>query len=149
MISKVLHKAFVDVDEEGTKAAAATAVIMRMKSMRMVATPVVVRVNHPFIYMIRHVRTGAILFMGKFGEEKSGSAPGKEQISSAQNAEIIEAKKTAISIEAIETGKATVNGKAVVVGDVVEGCKVVEIGGFFVSFEINGETFKKYTHGFK
>jgi len=79
-ISKVLHKASVAVDEEGTKAAAATAVIMTLGAIMEPEPPVVFRADHPFIYIIRHVPTNAILFMGKFGEEKSGSvgAPAQE-----------------------------------------------------------------------
>ena len=62
LISKVLHKAFVDVNEEGTEAAAATAVVMRLKSaMR----PLVFRADHPFLFLIRDNKTGCILFMGR------------------------------------------------------------------------------------
>jgi serpin B len=62
-ISQVLHKAFVAVDEEGTEAAAATAVIM-MKS----ALPepgVEMTVDRPFLFIIRDTGTGAILFIGR------------------------------------------------------------------------------------
>jgi serpin B len=64
-ISDVLHKAFVEVNEEGTEAAAATAVMMELT-----ATPgeeperIVFDCDHPFIYMIQHRETGTILFMG-------------------------------------------------------------------------------------
>ncbi len=58
-ISNVLHKAFVEVNEEGTEAAAATAVVMT----RSVGT--VFRANHPFIFMIKDNRAGSILFMGR------------------------------------------------------------------------------------
>ena len=63
-ISEVLHKAFVDVDEEGTEAAAATAVIMEAKAMPAIEKPVVMRVDHPFIFLIRD-KTGTILFAGR------------------------------------------------------------------------------------
>ena len=63
-ISEVLHKAFVDVDEEGTEAAAATAVIMEAKAMPAIEEPVVMRVDHPFIFLIRD-QSGTILFMGR------------------------------------------------------------------------------------
>jgi len=63
-ISEVLHKAFVDVDEEGTEAAAATAVIMEAKGMAVMEEPVVMRADHPFIFLIRD-KTGTILFMGR------------------------------------------------------------------------------------
>jgi len=62
-ISDVLHKAFVSVDESGTEAAAATAVIMKLTAMP--AEPVRVDVNRPFIFLIRDIETGAILFMGR------------------------------------------------------------------------------------
>jgi serpin B len=62
-ISDVIHKAFVDVNEEGTEAAAATAVIMRLESMPI--DPVQMQVDHPFIFMIRDNETGSILFTGR------------------------------------------------------------------------------------
>jgi serpin B len=63
-ISDVVHKAFVSVDEEGTEAAAATAVIMAPTSMP--AQPdVEVTIDSPFIFLIRDIDTGAILFIGR------------------------------------------------------------------------------------
>jgi serpin B len=64
VLDEVIHKAFVDVNEEGTEAAAATAVTMRALSMRP-GNPVVFRVDHPFMFFIRDTRSRAILFMGK------------------------------------------------------------------------------------
>lgn len=62
-ISAVIHKAFVEVNEEGTEAAAATAVVMMTTSMR---SPLpIFRADHPFIFMIKDNQTGSILFMGK------------------------------------------------------------------------------------
>jgi serine protease inhibitor len=61
VISDVFHKAFVKVDEKGTEAAAATAVIMVRYSM----DPVEFIANRPFIYCIRDKQTGTILFMGR------------------------------------------------------------------------------------
>jgi serpin B len=58
-IGDVLHKTFVSVDEAGTEAAAGTAVVMSAG-----APPPEVRLDHPFIFMIRDVETGAILFLG-------------------------------------------------------------------------------------
>jgi len=63
-ISKAVHKAFIAVDEEGTEAAAATAIAIATFSAP-VGDPVEFRCNHPFIYLIRDERTGAILFMGR------------------------------------------------------------------------------------
>jgi serpin B len=62
-ISNVIHKAFVAVDEAGTEAAAATAVVM--KFMAAVEEPVEVIVDHPFIFLIRDIETGTILFVGR------------------------------------------------------------------------------------
>ncbi len=58
-IGDVLHKTFVSVDEAGTEAAAGTAVVMDTG-----APPPEVRLDHPFLFMIRDVETGAILFLG-------------------------------------------------------------------------------------
>lgn len=66
-ISMVLHKAFLDVNEKGTEAAAATAVIMPQPEsapIRMPFTPAF-NADRPFILMIRHNPTGVILFMGR------------------------------------------------------------------------------------
>jgi len=62
-ISDVVHKAFVAVDEAGTEAAAATAVIMELTAMP--DTPVEVTIDRPFIFLIRDIETGAILFVGR------------------------------------------------------------------------------------
>ena len=62
-ISDVIHKAFVSVDEAGTEAAAATAVIMKLSTA--VEEPVEVAVDRPFIFLIRDIRTGTILFVGR------------------------------------------------------------------------------------
>ncbi|MFA5032048.1 MAG: serpin family protein [bacterium] len=63
-ISAVIHKAFVDVNEKGTEAAAATAVVMTKCSMPTQQTPVF-RADHPFIFLIRDTRSGSILFIGR------------------------------------------------------------------------------------
>ena len=62
-ISDVVHKAFVQVDEKGTEAAAATGVMMRLTSVPM--APKVFRADHPFLFLIRAKESGTILFMGK------------------------------------------------------------------------------------
>jgi serpin B len=62
-ISAVLHKAFVSVDEAGTEAAAATAVIVGETAIP--EQPVEVTIDHPFIFLIRDIETGAILFVGR------------------------------------------------------------------------------------
>jgi serpin B len=65
VIDAVIHQAYVDVNEEGTEAAAATAVTMRALAVHNPQPPVIFRADHPFAFMIRDVRSGAILFMGK------------------------------------------------------------------------------------
>jgi serpin B len=60
-LSAVIHKAFVVVNEEGTEAAAATAIDDRIKS----AMPPVFRADHPFVFLIRDNRTGSLLFLGR------------------------------------------------------------------------------------
>jgi serpin B len=62
-ISDVLHKAFVSVDEEGTEAAAATAVVMKLSVAA--EEPTTVTIDRPFIFLIRDIETGAILFVGR------------------------------------------------------------------------------------
>ena len=68
-ISAVIHKAFIDVDEKGTEAAAATAVVMEkataMPPRFQPPPPPVFRADHPFIFLIRDNRSGGILFMGR------------------------------------------------------------------------------------
>ncbi len=63
-ISDVFHKAFVAVDEKGTEAAAATAVVMAEGTGRPVPTPEFVA-DHPFLFMIVDKRSGMLLFMGR------------------------------------------------------------------------------------
>jgi serpin B len=66
-ISKVIHKAFVDVYEEGTEAAAATAILFpgSAQSARH-PEPKIFFADHPFIFLIKDNKTGAILFLGRF-----------------------------------------------------------------------------------
>ena len=64
-ISKVIHKALVDVDEKGTEAAAATAVVMKPGGAVIVDGKVIFKADHPFLFLIRENRTGAVLFLGR------------------------------------------------------------------------------------
>ena len=64
-ISEVVHKAFVDVNEEGTEAAAATGVVMNIKSAPGGDTTPVFRADHPFVFLIVEEDTGTILFAGR------------------------------------------------------------------------------------
>jgi serpin B len=66
LISDVIHQAFVAVNEEGTEAAAATAVVMKLAAAPGGADPVpVFRADHPFLFLIQDNETGSILFMGR------------------------------------------------------------------------------------
>ncbi len=64
-ISDVVHKAFVNVDEKGTEAAAATGVVMRWEAVVHEAPVPVFRADHPFLFLIQDNDTGAILFVGR------------------------------------------------------------------------------------
>jgi serpin B len=70
-VGNVVHKAFVDVSEEGTEAAAATGVTMHALAMRRTEEPVVFRADHPFVFFIRDSTSGAILFEGRLTQPKS------------------------------------------------------------------------------
>jgi serpin B len=61
----VVHKAFVDVTEEGTEAAAATGATAVLVSAVIPDQPLVFRADHPFVFLIRDTRTGLILFAGR------------------------------------------------------------------------------------
>ena len=67
-ISKVLHKAMVDVNEEGTEAAAATVVGIRLGGSSLNAPVRTFRADHPFLFAIRDRQTGAILFLGRIAD---------------------------------------------------------------------------------
>ncbi|XP_054439747.1 serpin B8 [Pteronotus mesoamericanus] len=62
-VSKVAHKCFVEVNEEGTEAAAATAVVRNTRCARKEPT---FCADHPFLFFIRHHKTNSILFCGRF-----------------------------------------------------------------------------------
>jgi len=68
-ISAVIHKAYVDVNEEGTEAAAATAVVVGITSVQ--PQPPVFRADHPFLFIIRDNRSGSILFIGRVMNPKA------------------------------------------------------------------------------
>lgn len=68
-ISQIKHKAFCEVNEEGTEAAAATAVEIQKTSAPIYPT---FRADHPFLYLIRDNETGSILFMGRMVDPSNG-----------------------------------------------------------------------------
>jgi serpin B len=67
-ISDVIHQAYIKVDEEGTEAAAATAIVMRATSIEPPSPTF--RADHPFIFMIQERETGNILFMGRVNDPR-------------------------------------------------------------------------------
>jgi serpin B len=70
-ISQVFHKTFIAVDENGTEAAAATAVAMMTATARVEQSrPIEVKVDRPFIYAIQHVPSGACLFVGRVNDPR-------------------------------------------------------------------------------
>ncbi|MCX7804345.1 MAG: serpin family protein [Planctomycetota bacterium] len=68
-IKHVFHKAFVDVNEEGTEAAAATAVVMALKAVPRVN---IFRADRPFLFLIRERTSGLILFIGRVMDPRAG-----------------------------------------------------------------------------
>ncbi len=67
-ISAAIHKAFIDVDEQGTEAAAATAIVMYATAMRRdfpEPPPIVFRADHPFLFILLDAKSGSMLFLGR------------------------------------------------------------------------------------
>jgi serpin B len=70
-ISAAIHKAYIDVNEQGTEAAAATAIIMVATAMQRPEPeppPIVFDADHPFLFLIRDTSSGAILFLGRVAD---------------------------------------------------------------------------------
>jgi Serine protease inhibitor len=67
LITKILHQSFIDTNEEGTEAIAATIVEMGTGA----AEPVDMKIDHPFLYFIRESSTGTIIFMGEVNDPTS------------------------------------------------------------------------------
>ena len=65
-INKVIHKTFVDINEEGTEAAAATGVVFARLASALPKPEerIIFRADHPYVFLIRDIRTNTILFMG-------------------------------------------------------------------------------------
>ncbi|KAL2630039.1 hypothetical protein R1flu_014725 [Riccia fluitans] len=64
-LSEVFHKCFIEVNEEGTEAAAATGAVMMLRSLPMPETPIDFVADHPFLFVLREDKTGLILFFGR------------------------------------------------------------------------------------
>jgi serpin B len=67
-ISDVIHQAFVALDEKGTEAAAATAVVVGPPSVP--AVEVELNLDRPFMFLIRDLPTGAVLFLGRMADPR-------------------------------------------------------------------------------
>lgn len=61
-VSSIFHKSFIEVNEEGTEAAAATAAVIKLRGL--LSRPLDFVADHPFVFMIREDLTGVVLFMG-------------------------------------------------------------------------------------
>ncbi|XP_051871722.1 leukocyte elastase inhibitor-like [Pristis pectinata] len=84
-LSKVIHKSFVEVNEEGTEAAAATAIPMNRTSYQI---PQKFVADHPFLFFIKHNKTQSILFFGRYSspvDEAVGSGASGNMIQQVQS----------------------------------------------------------------
>ncbi|KAF2358336.1 Serpin domain [Trinorchestia longiramus] len=75
-VSHVLHKAFIDVNEEGSEAAAATAVVAMARMMVRPLPPFVA--DHPFLFLLQDRQTGLVLFAGRYS--LPNSSPAKQEL---------------------------------------------------------------------
>ena len=66
VVSDVIQKALIEVDENGSEAAAASAISMSFRSMPM--DPIHFNADHPFIFSLRDTQTGLLLFLGRVGD---------------------------------------------------------------------------------
>jgi serpin B len=69
-ISGVFHKAWVEVNEEGTEAAAATVVTLAAHAVVKTEPPPVFRADHPFVFLIRDTRSGSLMFVGRLADPR-------------------------------------------------------------------------------
>jgi serpin B len=69
LIEDVIHEAFISIDEHGTEAAAATAVVIRVESA---PQPAELSVDRPFLFFIQDQATGTVLFMGRVTDPTAG-----------------------------------------------------------------------------
>jgi serpin B len=68
-VGSVVHKAFLEIDEDGTEAAAATAVMMEAGSAPpQPGQPVEFVADRPFVFAVRDLQTGAVLFLGRVAD---------------------------------------------------------------------------------
>ena len=67
-ISRVIHQTFIEVQEEGTEAAAATIEEISLVTSGVGGSPIYFKANKPFLYLIKENSKGAIVFIGKVGK---------------------------------------------------------------------------------
>jgi serpin B len=67
-ISAAIHKAFIDVNEKGTEAAAATSLVVTASAMRYEPPPIDFRADHPFVFLVLDKKSGSILFLGRVAD---------------------------------------------------------------------------------
>ncbi len=83
-ISSVYHKAFVDVNETGTEAAAATGTVVTAQVIVSSPETVAFNANHPFLFLIRDTQSGSVLFMGQVADPSStGTDPSAPAVPTA------------------------------------------------------------------
>lgn len=63
-VSSIFHKSFIEVNEEGTEAAAASAAVIKLRSLSLPMNPLDFEADHPFMFLIREDMTGVVLFTG-------------------------------------------------------------------------------------
>ncbi|XP_047108508.1 leukocyte elastase inhibitor-like [Schistocerca piceifrons] len=86
VVSRILHKAFIEVNEEGTEAAAATGAEIVLLSLRTtIPRPVVFKADHPFLFLLISVVNKAILFIGRVQDVESSNPEGLGPTSSCQH----------------------------------------------------------------
>jgi serpin B len=71
-LGNALHKAVVEVNEEGTVATAATALVLPASGCRKLPEPPIFQADHPFMFLIRDTQSGSILFMGRVTDPSVG-----------------------------------------------------------------------------
>lgn len=67
-VSTIVHQAVLEADESGIEGAAATATMMRMTSVKREPDPLVVRVDRPFLFLVRHPETGLVYFLARVSD---------------------------------------------------------------------------------
>jgi serpin B len=118
-ISAVIHKAFIDVDENGTAAAAATAIIMEPSCIAKPITPAVVfNADQPFLFLIRDAQSGSVLFMGQVadpsttGEDPTAPAVPKAQTVASPTSPPMVNPPSAVQLTASAAGLTNLNNSS-------------------------------------